>query len=517
MSETSSAMEVKDGRSYVFDKIPNLLAAVVAFLYRVILPANILDDAYITMRVARNIALGNGAVFNLGQRVYAITNPLWTLLNALPRILGFDSVSIIWVLGALSEIFLAIILVELAYSLVKSRWVGLLAVAVLFSNSVFQISSLGGMEIALSMASMVLAFYFINEKKPSHALITAAIGIWVRFDNLLLLGVVILTLILRRETRPRITQLIAPTAIILALIIGTWLYYGTPLPVSVVRKVAFDNSVPWTEGASEVLISFGMAVIGLSDVYHLGTLFGYIIPLFAILGLYAIIIKKSKEFLPLGIFTVVYMSAFILSGNNYASLFLWYFAPPLILTSLLFAVGIKRILEGVKLFSGMENRIIIGLAVVWTALMMPFNLADSKRYSAEILSIREKIYASTTIWFEKNIQGDFKIAAGEIGVIGFFARNETEIVDMVGLTRPIEDKRLPVPLIHEENVEGIIYWLLDDKKFADMQQAYPNYEFGMIQRTVIGLRKDLAEEILPKSNELMEIYYSLDMNREFKY
>lgn len=510
-------MTTEGGKSFLFNKMPNLLAAVIALLYRCILPANILDDAYITMRIARNIALGNGAVFNLGQRVYAITNPLWTLLNALPRIFGFDSVAIIWVLGALSEIFLAIILVELTYSLMKNRWAGVLVVAVMFSNSIFQISSLGGMEIALSMASMALAFYFINEKKTSSALITAAIGVWVRFDNLLLLAVVFFALVLRRETRPKIAQLIAPTAIILVLIIGTWLYYGTPLPVSVVRKVAFENTSSWTEGSLKVLVSFAMAVIGHSDVYHLGTIFGYLIPLFVISGLYAVIINKSKGFLFLGIFTVVYMSAFILSGNSYASLFLWYFAPPLILTSLLFAGGIKRILDGVIFFSGKQNQVIIGLVVVWTALMMPFNLADSRRYSAEILSIREKIYASATIWFEKNIQGDFKIAAGEIGAIGFFAKNETEIVDMVGLTRPIEDKRLPVPLIHEENVEGIIYWLLNDKKFPDMQQAYPNYEFGMIQRTVIGLRRDLAEEILPKSKELMEIYYSLDMNREYNY
>ncbi len=40
------------------------------------------DDTYIFLRYARNIAEGNGAVFNLGERVEGFTSPLWTFLLA---------------------------------------------------------------------------------------------------------------------------------------------------------------------------------------------------------------------------------------------------------------------------------------------------------------------------------------------------------------------------------------------------------------------------------------------------
>src|SRR5580658_1271492 len=35
------------------------------------------DDAFINLRVVRNILLGHGAVYNLGDRVEACTSPLW--------------------------------------------------------------------------------------------------------------------------------------------------------------------------------------------------------------------------------------------------------------------------------------------------------------------------------------------------------------------------------------------------------------------------------------------------------
>lgn len=497
--------------------LPYFLAVAISVAYRAILPATILDDAYITMRVARNISLGNGAVFNLGQRVYAITNPLWTLLNALPRTLGLDSVAIIWVLGALSEILLAVIIVRLTYSLVKSRWAGVLAVAIFFANPVFLISSHGGMEIALSMAAIALAFLFVNENKPTAALLTAFVGVWVRFDNLLLLGVVFIALLFRKETKLRFKHLLPSALIVGALLAVTWAYYGTPIPVSVIRKVALDKSATWSGGALKVLGSFAMAFIGQSRVYRLGNALNYLMPLFFLLGMYSIISDKIKRFWPLGLFAIMYILAFVISGNEYAVLFSWYFVPPLLLTSIFAGVGLKKLLAELPLQFEKKAIIYATLAIIWTAALLPFNLADSREYRDDISAVREQIYAAATIWFEENIEGDFKIAAGEIGAIGFFADDGTEIVDMVGLTRPIEDKRQPVNLIAEEYVEGIIYWLPENLDFPKIQAVYPNYEFGQVERTVIGLRSDIAEEILVDSPRLMEIYNTVDMNREYRY
>ncbi|MBI5533463.1 MAG: hypothetical protein HY898_12155 [Deltaproteobacteria bacterium] len=47
------------------------------------------DDAFINLRVVRNLLIGNGPIFNLGERVEVGTSPLWIALLALAGLLRF--------------------------------------------------------------------------------------------------------------------------------------------------------------------------------------------------------------------------------------------------------------------------------------------------------------------------------------------------------------------------------------------------------------------------------------------
>ena len=38
------------------------------------------EDAFIDLRVVRNLLAGHGPVYNIGERVEAFTNPLWVAL-----------------------------------------------------------------------------------------------------------------------------------------------------------------------------------------------------------------------------------------------------------------------------------------------------------------------------------------------------------------------------------------------------------------------------------------------------
>src|SRR5512145_3515033 len=61
------------------------------------------DDAMISMRYAYNLAHGNGLVWNPGERVEGITNPLWTGIMALIHFLpvGLNQTGLyIQILGA---------------------------------------------------------------------------------------------------------------------------------------------------------------------------------------------------------------------------------------------------------------------------------------------------------------------------------------------------------------------------------------------------------------------------------
>jgi uncharacterized membrane protein YhaH (DUF805 family) len=60
------------------------------------------DDAFISLRYARNLADGHGLVYNPGERVEGYTNFLWTVTSAIPFLAGFDPVGFLRGLGLVS-------------------------------------------------------------------------------------------------------------------------------------------------------------------------------------------------------------------------------------------------------------------------------------------------------------------------------------------------------------------------------------------------------------------------------
>src|SRR3990172_8780796 len=75
------------------------------------------DDAFITLRYSRNLADGQGPVWNAGERVEGYTAFLWMLLNA-----GFARAGLNVVAGALALSFLVLVASLL---LVVGLWRGL--------------------------------------------------------------------------------------------------------------------------------------------------------------------------------------------------------------------------------------------------------------------------------------------------------------------------------------------------------------------------------------------------------
>src|SRR5262245_44232792 len=69
--------------------LPVVSAAVTALAW-LPLAGFVPDDTYIHLQYARHLAGGAGLVFNLGERVYASTSPLWSMFLALLGRLGCD-------------------------------------------------------------------------------------------------------------------------------------------------------------------------------------------------------------------------------------------------------------------------------------------------------------------------------------------------------------------------------------------------------------------------------------------
>ena len=85
---------MKAGNAWV-DLVP-----VAVFVFGALVAADFFkDDAFISFRYARNLAAGNGLVFNVGERVEGITNFLWTISFVPFSRLGVDLVQVSQLLG----------------------------------------------------------------------------------------------------------------------------------------------------------------------------------------------------------------------------------------------------------------------------------------------------------------------------------------------------------------------------------------------------------------------------------
>ena len=134
----------------------------VLFLLHALYYNGLVDDAFISFRYARNLAGGNGLVFNIGDRVEGYTNFLWVLMLSGLMKLGCDP--LVWsrVLGVLAGAAILCMLFLFA----RRRWpdrpaVALAAPLLLASNRTFCVWCVAGLETsffsALCLAGVLLA------------------------------------------------------------------------------------------------------------------------------------------------------------------------------------------------------------------------------------------------------------------------------------------------------------------------------------------------------------------------
>jgi hypothetical protein len=225
------------------------------------------DDAYVSLRYARNLAHGLGLVYNAGERVEGYTNFLWTLLLGAAAALGArapDSLAVpvaaAMALGLFCFGLLGLLLAAVSRRLFGTRGRLHLPVAAgcLLLNEQARSWATGGLETSL-LALLVLAGFglFILRRSAAWSLAAGAAfaaATLTRPDAALLYGAVLLhwALLTRRRPQRRLwlrdgAALLAPLFLLL-LPYGLWRlgYYGQLLPNTYHAKSA---ALPyWSQG-----------------------------------------------------------------------------------------------------------------------------------------------------------------------------------------------------------------------------------------------------------------------------
>lgn len=220
------------------------------------------DDAYITFRVARNLAEGAGPVFNPGERVLSVTTPGYMLLLAASSLFSADFVrlALIWNVAAL--LALGALLIAAARSEAQSPLAATLAalvvVALGFSNPL--LAAAMGMETVLYLALMAAALAAYSRALHAGprtsrwlmiAAAAAALAFVVRPDGALVGLVLGGHWLLTRRKVPWAALLVA-ALMALPWLLFAWSYYGSPVPNTLAAKVTQGQPDPATRWGQQL-------------------------------------------------------------------------------------------------------------------------------------------------------------------------------------------------------------------------------------------------------------------------
>jgi hypothetical protein len=193
------------------------------------------DDAYISLRQAENLVEGKGFVYNEGERVLAVSGPLYGLWLAFLLLLsgGRDPG---YLIGFTNIAFFALTAWAI-WSL--RREIGItcsIFVLLIFSIFLrFVDNSLTGMETPLFLLAVLTSLVLLKRQRLGWLSAVLAASILLRPEGIIWAISIMVVLAARREW-PRVRNLVPGSLLLSAwLAVSLW-YYGSPIPQSVKAK-----------------------------------------------------------------------------------------------------------------------------------------------------------------------------------------------------------------------------------------------------------------------------------------
>ena len=383
-----------------------------------------LDDSWIHLHFARNLAEGAGFAYNPGRPVAGSTAPLWTLLLAAGAFVAGPSVAMAKVVGVLCGLGAALLTRRAALAWGAPPQVAVVAGVALLWTGPIAWGALSGMEVTLAALLVAGA---LAAHAAGHGLLTAALAslaLAARPEAGLLLPFLALA---RPLTPARIAAFVLiPLAVAAPIAAFAYATVGAPYPATAAAKVE-GGVIGWLGGMREPL-----------TVTLAARPWGFIRE-------WAAWLWSTHTLLPLVLAPAIVL-AWRRGGRSLGVVALALLAHPLAMALLapyrgpgfqegrysihLLPLAIVVVAVGL---AGARQRGRRAAVLTWLALALWALMPAAERYAWGVQNI-EAMQVRIGRWVDANVPHGARLAINDIGAIAYVSRRQ--VVDLMGLVTP---------------------------------------------------------------------------------
>jgi len=463
---------------------PRLVIAVVALIavgFYLLVSASIfrigfpLDDTWIHLTYARNLAEHGEWAFRLGERSAASTAPLWTVLLSIGYLLDLAPYSWTYFLGWVVLTLLGIQAENKARKLIESYkpripWVGLFFVLAWHLTW----SAVSGMETLLHgfIIFVILGELISGSRRYLTLGLLAGLSIWIRPDGLTLLGPILFAAFFNENSwsargQAILKALVGFGALFFLYLLFNLLLSGNPMPNTFYAKQAEYKDFWLSKSLGERLIDYLLPIIA--------SPFIVLVP-GAILWVSKNLRERNWGAISGVIWFIGYIGIYFLRLPAYQHG--RYIIPAF---PILYLWGMLGMVEFVN--SAKANKRIVFLWSVSTGILcLIFGFIAARQNAYDVYWIESEM-VTTAKWVEENIPPYAILAVHDIGVLGYYVQNP--ILDLAGLITPdvvpfIRDEDQLAEYLNTNSADYLIVFVSD----------YPNLTSQRMPVFVGGLEYD---------------------------
>lgn len=394
-----------------------------ALIFRVGFP---LDDSWIHLTYARNLAEHREWAFRLGERSAGSTAPLWTVLLSIGFFLNLAPYIWTYLLGWIVLTLLAVCAENIARRLVPSYrsripWAGLFFIFAWHLTW----AAVSGMETLLhGLIILVVLGALIGGSRNYLSLgVLVGLSLWIRPDGLTLLGPVLFVPLMSERTWQSRGEAIWKALLGFGSLFFPYLLFnlalsGNPMPNTFYAKQAEYEAYwhaktlaervsdyLWPVLASPFLVLIPAALAWLWKNIRAWN-WGAVASLFWVLGYIGIYFTRLPAYQ---------------HGR--------YIIPALPVMYLWGILGFLELISSPKI----QKRLVFLWQVTIAVLALAFQFAGAQQNAYDIFWIESQM-VTTARWVRENLPADSRLAVHDIGALGYHVDNP--IVDMAGLITP---------------------------------------------------------------------------------